>query len=61
MKKQEQGRDMPVVLPEFCGYTVDERLREFRIVDRRRMRVEFIPFDSPTGQALLRRMNEEQR
>jgi len=45
-------------LPEFEGYTVDERLREFRKVDREKLTIEFVPFDSPKGRRLLRKMRE---
>ncbi len=43
---------MPVALPEFRGYTVDERLREFRKIKYGEL-PEFIPFDSNQGQRLL--------
>jgi hypothetical protein len=39
------------VLPVFEGYTVDERLGEFRKVSRE-TGMEFIPFDSEEGEAL---------
>jgi len=39
-------------LPVFKGYTVDERLREFRKMDVGVI-PKFIPFDSPKGQELL--------
>ncbi len=39
-------------LPVFHGYTVDERLREFRKVPRDTL-PEFIPFDSPAGGRML--------
>ncbi len=41
-----------ITLPTFKGYTVDMRLREFRraIPD---VTLEFIPFGSPEGEALL--------
>ncbi len=43
---------MPVALPEFGGYTVDERLRQFRKIKYGEL-PEFIPFDSNQGQCLL--------
>ena len=50
---------MPIrVLPTVDGYTMDERLREFRkfpmnCADEESPLPEFIPFDSPKGKALL--------
>jgi hypothetical protein len=46
-------------LPIFKGYTVDERLREFRRVDREKLTIEFVPFASRTGQRLLQEMRLE--
>jgi len=40
-------------LPSFKGYTVDEKLREFRKAEFGKA-LEFIPFDSPKGRELLR-------
>jgi rubrerythrin len=40
-------------LPTFEGYTVDERLGEFRKVDRTKPSIEFIRFDSAEGKKLL--------
>jgi len=37
----------------FKGYTVDERLKEFRKVDFEKPDMEFIPFDSEKGKELL--------
>lgn len=45
-------------LPEFKGYTVDSRLRQFRKLIFGEA-CEFIPFDSPKGQTLLERMRRE--
>ena len=45
----------PRKLPIFMGYTVDERLREFRKVDIAIHIIEFIPFESDKGQELLRK------
>lgn len=39
-------------LPKFKGYTVDERLKEFRKAEYGKS-IEFIPFVSPKGQELL--------
>jgi hypothetical protein len=48
-------------LPEFRGYTVDERLRQFRKVDRssENPSIEFVEFDSEEGEKLLEEMEEE--
>ncbi len=46
-------------LPTFKGYTVDERLGEFRKVNRKKLTLEFIPFDSRRGRALLKKMRAE--
>ena len=44
-------------LPIFREYTVDERLREFRKVERGiNQRIEFVPFDSDQGRRLLKEM-----
>ena len=45
----------PRKLPIFMGYTVDERLREFRKVDIVIRAIEFIPFESDKGQDILRK------
>ena len=45
-------------LPIFKGYTVDERLKEFRKIEYGKT-IEFIPFDSPKGQELLSEMRAE--
>jgi hypothetical protein len=52
------SQDGPRKLPEFEGYTVDERLREFRKVEYGKT-IEFVPFDSAQGQQLLSRMIEQ--
>ena len=46
-------------LPVFKGYTVDDRLRQFRKVSRGQAgpSITFIEFDSPQGQRLLRQMH----
>ncbi len=41
-------------LPVVDGYTMDERLREFRKADPK-TGIEFVPFDSPQGRQLLER------
>ena len=43
----------PRTLPEFEGYTVDFRLRQFRRVDREKLKMEFIDFNSKKGKQLL--------
>ncbi len=45
-------------LPTFRGYTVDRRLSEFRKLVYGQM-PEFIPFESPKGQRLLRALRRE--
>lgn len=41
-------------LPTFKGYTIDERLKEFRKVTRgKEPTIEFIPFDSDKGKKIL--------
>ena len=40
-------------LPTFKGYTVDERLKQFRKVDRSKPSIDFVEFDSEKGQELL--------
>lgn len=45
-------------LPEFNGYTVDHRLREFRKLNYGEL-PEFIPFDSKRGIELLEEMKNE--
>lgn len=49
---------MVTKLPEFKGYTVDERLKQFRKVDRDKPSIEFVDFDSEKGQELLDEMQE---
>ena len=46
---------LPRKLPVFDGYTVDERLCEFR-KGNRETGLEFISFESPQGDELLARM-----
>ena len=40
-------------LPEFKGYTVDERLKQFRKVDREKPSIDFVDFNSEKGKKLL--------
>jgi hypothetical protein len=40
-------------LPEFKGYTVDIRLRQFRKIDYKKRKIEFIEFESEKGRKLL--------
>ena len=40
-------------LPTFKGYTVDERLKQFRKVDKSKPSIDFVEFDSEKGQELL--------
>lgn len=47
-------RDSPYKLPEFQGYTIDFRLREFRKVEYGKG-IEFVPFESEDGIKLLRK------
>ena len=47
-------------LPTFKGYTVDERLQQFRKVDRDKPSIEFVEFDSDKGQELLEEYEEQQ-
>ena len=51
---------MVTKLPEFKGYTVDERLKQFRKVDRNKPSIEFVDFDSEEGQELLAQYEESQ-
>lgn len=46
-------------LPKFKGYTVDDRLRQFRKVDMEKPSIDFVDFDSEEGQRLLDEMIEE--
>ncbi len=40
-------------LPQYKGYTIDERLRQIRKVDPKKPSIEFIDFDSEEGQEIL--------
>jgi len=45
-------------LPTFKGYTIDQRLRQFRKVDKDRPSIDFVDFDSEEGQELLTEYEE---
>lgn len=50
---------MVVKLPDFEGFTIDERLREFRRVGRTKegnFTIEFVPFTSIKGRKLLKKI-----
>lgn len=47
-------------LPEFKGYTVDRRLREFRRIVFGEM-PEFVPFESVRGKELMAEMRKERQ
>ena len=47
------GIEMVTKLPEFKGYTVDERLKQFRKVDHDKPSIEFVEFNSEKGKKLL--------
>ena len=44
---------MATKIPEFKGYTVDIRLKQFRKVNPEKNSIEFIDFDCEEGDALL--------
>lgn len=48
-------------LPEFKGYTVDERLKQFRKVDRDKPSIDFVDFDSSEGKKLLTEYKEKKQ
>jgi len=48
-------RDSPFKLPEFNGYTIDFRLREFRKVEYGK-NIEFVSFESKKGMKLLQKL-----
>ncbi len=50
---------MVIELPKFKGYTIDERLQEFRKVDMNKPSIEFIKFNSKEGQKLLKEMEKQ--
>jgi len=49
---------MVTKLPEFKGYTVDERLKQFRKVDKGKPSIDFVDFESEEGQELLAQYEE---
>jgi len=49
---------MVKALPTFKAYTVDERLRQFRKVDRNKPSIDFVDFDSAEGRKLLEEYKE---
>jgi hypothetical protein len=54
----KQEVKMVTKLPEFKGYTVDERLKQFRKVDHKKPSIDFVDFDSEEGQKLLEEYEE---
>jgi len=51
---------MVTKLPEFKGYTIDERLKQFRKVDREKPSIEFVEFNSEKGKKLLDEYDEQE-
>lgn len=52
------------ILPTFEGYTVDERLRQFRKVSydkKGNPSIAFVDFDSEKGKKLISKLNAETR
>jgi hypothetical protein len=47
-------------LPEFKGYTVYERLKQFRKVDNKKPSIDFVDFESEEGKELLAQYEESQ-
>jgi len=56
----QQEVKMVKELPTFKGYTVDQRLRQFRKVDRKKPSIDFVDFDSEEGRELLEQYEENQ-
>ena len=52
LNTKQEGK-MVKELPTFKGYTVDERLKQFRKVDKGKPSIDFVDFDSEEGQELL--------
>jgi len=50
--------DVPFQLPTFRGFTVDARLKEFRLADRDKGLFESVPFYSERGCELLDEMRK---
>jgi hypothetical protein len=53
-----QEVNMAKELPTFKGYTVDEKLRQFRKADKTKPSIDFVDFDSEEGQELLEEYEE---
>ncbi len=47
-------------LPKFKGYTVDERLQQFRKVDMEKPSIDFVDFDSEKGKKLLAEYEDQE-
>lgn len=47
-------------LPTFKGYTVDERLKQFRKIDKNNPSIDFVEFDSEEGRDLLEEYEDSQ-
>ena len=56
----QQEVNMVTKLPEFKGYTVDERLKQFRKVDHNKPSIDFVDFETEEGQELLAQYEESQ-
>lgn len=54
----QQEVKMVKELPKFKGYTVDERLKQFRKVDKGKPSIDFVDFNSEEGQELLTQYEE---
>ena len=51
---------MVTKLPEFKGYTVDKRLKQFRKVDREKPSIDFVDNDSKEGKKLLDEIKDQE-
>ena len=51
---------MVTKLPEFKGYTIDERLKQFRKVDMEKPSIDFVDFDSKEGKRLLKEYKDQE-
>ena len=54
----KQEVNMVKELPKFKGYTVDQKLKQFRRTDRVKLINDFVDFDSEEGQELLAEYEE---
>jgi hypothetical protein len=54
----QQEVKMVKELPKFKGYTVDQRLRQFRKVDMEKPSIDFVDFNSDESEKLLEEMEE---